>query len=165
MQKANTLFVHTFCFAHQFHLVALKTLKQAGHYFNNLAKVVNVWRSPGTPTKLFKAWEETYGRQRATEVLKRLPARASRGRWGSTDKVEHFMEVATPRETQAVWKQVFAGNLNILPAITETAEQAQDILIDEESKDYTKRMNRWQRGSTAAILSTDFWLQLYTQRS
>ena len=76
------------------------------------------------------------------------------------------MEVATPRETQAVWKQVFAGNnLNILPAITETAEQAQDILIDDESKDYTKRMNRWQRESTDAILSTDFWLQLYIQRS
>lgn len=66
-----------------------------GHY-SDIAKVTNVWRSPGTADKIRKAFIQLHGEARAKATVPRLPPRALRGRWGSITSVELFLLLAGP---------------------------------------------------------------------
>ena len=66
-----------------------------GHY-SDIAKVTNVWRSPGTADKIRKAFCQLHGEKRAKASVWRLPPRALRGRWGSMTAVEIFLLASGP---------------------------------------------------------------------
>jgi hypothetical protein len=49
-------FVHQSCLEHIIHLMHKLVLSYVKAYWSNLAKITNIWRTPGTVLKLKKGW-------------------------------------------------------------------------------------------------------------
>lgn len=159
-----SLFCRFKCLLHQLHLIVGKQLKRLSPlgYYSKVAKIINVWRSCGTPHKIFRAYKAMHGEKRAKEVANRLPPRALRGRWGSITAAEEFLLKCGHAELPAV----FCNAVGLDEGHGEDAEEAMVVDIssvevcDVDSAVYRQVMGRWRKESIAAIRSNDFWIVL-----
>lgn len=135
-----------------------KQLKRLDGHYSAVAKVINVWRSTGTPAKIFDAFVQRRGHDWAKSVARRLPPRALKGRWGSIHSSEAFLLRAGHEDLP----EVFAQSVG-LPAgkdmSLDLATLAEGVL-DMDSATYSRVMGRWRQESVLALQSSAFWLQL-----
>ena len=160
-----SLFCRFKCLLHQLHLIVGKQLKRLNPlgYYSKIAKIINVWRSCGTPRKIFRAYSAMHGEQRAKEVASRLPPRALRGRWGSITAAEEFLLKCGHAELPAIFCNAVGEHEG------HGEDDAQEALVvdlssvevcDVDSAVYRQVMGRWRRESIAAVRSNDFWIVL-----
>lgn len=160
------LFCRFKCILHQLHLIVGKQLKRlnAYGYYSKLAMVINTWRSCGMPHKVYKTYVEKHGEKRARTVVKRLPPRALRGRWGSISASEAFLLDCGYNELPGVFASAVGADLGQCEGEEEDAGLVLDLTsveaCDVDSAVYRKVMGRWRRESVAAIQTKSFWIVL-----
>lgn len=148
------------CMLHQLHLVVSKQLQRLNGHYTSVAKIVNVWRSVGIPFKIHQLYQQKFG-QDAAKVVRRLPPRPLKGRWGSIASAEGYLLSARPLDLRAIFKVA-------LGAIDAPADREEDESIslnvlaggDMDNSVYRKIMGRWRRDAIAALEDPSFWTQV-----
>jgi hypothetical protein len=95
-----TLILSMHCVMHQIHLTIGRQLKRSlqGKYVNQLAVIVNLWRSSSNPTKIRLAFRDNFDDSLATHVASSPPPAPIRGRWGAVDDCERHVLKATRQQ-------------------------------------------------------------------
>ena len=100
----QTCVLGVFCAMHQVHLVVGRQLKRAGggRYVNQLAVLVNLWRSPPNPPRVRQDFQDLYSEDMARHVASTPPPAPIRGRWGAVDDCEQHLLRTTQEQLLAV---------------------------------------------------------------
>ncbi|CAK0878364.1 unnamed protein product [Prorocentrum cordatum] len=143
--------IQTYCWIHQLHLIAKDQLKRMTGYYSRIAKMANSRRSPGKAPLVYLTWKNMFGGERARHAAGRLPPRPLVGRFGAIYKTgEHFLRCGM-RETQEVYKRVFAPR--------EFHES--DIQEDPDGESWAAKMGRWEADAVAATHCVRHWIDMY----
>ena len=142
---------------HQLHLVVSKQLGRLSGHYASIAKVVNVWRSVGVPWKIFELYTAKFGSDQA-KVVRRLPPRPLKGRWGSISSAEEYLLQARPTDLPAIFKCALGTVENVEDG--DIAAALLDSAGDIDNATYRKIMGRWRRDAIAALEDPMFWAQV-----
>jgi hypothetical protein len=99
-----TLILSMHCVMHQLHLTIGRQLKRAlgGKYVNQLAVIVNLWRSSSNPTKIRVAFRDNFCEALSERVARSAPPAPIRGRWGAVGDSERHLLKATREQLLTV---------------------------------------------------------------
>ena len=158
----KTLYHRFKCMLHQIHLVVSKQLKRLPGHYNDIAKVVHTWRATGCSFKIRKAYTKKFGAARA-KVVRKLPPRPLKGRWGSISSVERYLLNAGMAELPVVFNDAIATMED------HNADHGEDNTVDldaldvqdMDSKIYKKIMGRWRKDANRALATTSFWARMH----
>ena len=128
-------------------------------YFPNCAKIAHIWRSGGNAVKVYKAWEEEFGRSRAMEVAMKLPTRPLKGRRGSLHNLEKRFKQCGRAEFAVVYQKVF-GKVGSRKQIKQSGEPELDE-FGEDANAYSEKMGKWSKDAVNALRSLDFWRSIF----
>ena len=161
----NVMFNFAWCLLHSLHHIVENVLtvldgwdwgreSQPQSYFNAVATIANVWRSPGTHKNLQKAASGCAVACR----LDRVPGRAIRGRWGAIDGVELIIMKGGTLLTTA-WHNVF-GYL-LAPIVASLRPSARGVAVGADAQcTFQEEQSRWRKYSTRSLSNNCFHVML-----
>ena len=101
-------YMRQWCLLHQLHIITKTQLSLLATHYSEVAILVNVWRSTHVALRIFAAWKDLYGIDRATQACKRLPCKAISGRWGAIHNSEAYIMNCGQTDTAAIIPLVLA---------------------------------------------------------
>ena len=119
---------------------------------------VNVWRAQSNSLKLRDAYTELWGQEESDKVLRRLPPRPLRGRWGSLTGAEAALLKCGQKRLAPAFSKAFIKALSA----SRKSESAQSdiVLIEDDLESFSERMGRWTRETLADVHDAGFWVDM-----
>ena len=131
-----------------------RILVRMGKFWSKLAKVINVWRTPGNARKLYQRWSSLVSKERADKVVTTLPPKPLKGRWGAAANAQCFLLRATRQETRKVFHAALVAPKSSPAARHERS--ARDVGGDPDEEEHNVNNGRWTREAWPDLDSDDF---------
>ena len=158
-----TWYARNWCFLHSNHLIVGKQLRALKTTWSSLAKGSHLWRSSSSAAKLYNAWLDLFGKERADLVARKLPPRPIKIRWGNvSDLDKHFLR-AGKEECCACFKRVFAktGKKRKAENSENTAVDESEVsLLHESSEAYSQKTGKWAKDVLESFSDPDLWCRI-----
>lgn len=87
----RNLFSHAWCLDHVAHLIFGLSLRRFAGYWATVASFTNVFRASGNAIRIRIGWVHLFGAQSGVQIMKRLPPRPLKGRWGAVTSLEAWL--------------------------------------------------------------------------
>jgi hypothetical protein len=157
--------LRNYCYGHKGHLISSRQIKRTGggSHAKSLARLVNWLRTGHNHKRVVDSYIKLFGRERALAVVRKLPPRFLRGRWGSKHVALAYILACTPSELIAVLLDAFghpeskSKSKSKSKSTTPAADQDDSIGVDETMAQFTARMNKWEKLVVADIQTKWFW--------
>jgi len=162
----NVIYIRSWCCRHQNQLCTGKQLKrlQKGLTWRTLAKAINTWRQQGGAKKMLTSYADAFTMDRAREVLRSVPTRPIKGRWGAVWKsAKYFLECGW-NELALAFGRAFVDPDFMEKNKKAKARAAREVLfqMDPDEESYAEHNHRYAQDAWLEMCTFDFWAGLTT---